>query len=213
MSILKEVLVIVLLTLANGLFAGAEIAILSVRKTRLRALAEEGNSSAQALMKMRCQPERLLATVQIGITVIGATAAAFGGVTLGRMVSSAFVRFGLRAELADDLGLALVIGLISYLSLVLGELVPKSLALRSAERYALLVGRPLHGLAWVARPVVWLLTASSNALLRFFNDQTTFTEARLSKEELQQLVDKAATVGFWIRERATSPIAPSNLAT
>ena len=195
MSVLTEVLVIVALTLGNGLFAGAEIAILSVRKTRLRALTNEGNRSAKALAKMRDQPERFLATVQIGITVIGATAAAFGGATLGRGLSSALARVGVRAELAEDLGLALVIGLISYLSLVLGELVPKSLALRSAEGYALLVARPLLGLSWIARPLVWFLTASSNAILRFFHDQTTFTETRLSKEELQQLVDEAATVG------------------
>ena len=192
---LTELLVIVALTLANGLFAATEIAILSVRKTRLRELAAEGNGAARSLLDMRAEPERFLATVQIGITVIGATAAAFGGATVSHAFSAALERIGVDAETADKLGLALVISLISYLSLVLGELVPKSLALQSAERYALLASRPLAVLAWLARPIVWFLTASSNVVLRLFRDRTTFTEARLSKEELQQLVDEAATVG------------------
>jgi putative hemolysin len=140
-------------------------------------------------------PERFLATVQIGITVVSATAAAFGGATLSKGISLAFERFGMHENLAEDFAFVVVVALISYLSLVLGELVPKSLALRSAEKYALIVARPLNGLLWLARPVVWFLTASSNAILRIFHDQTTFTEARLSKEELQQLVDEAAAAG------------------
>jgi putative hemolysin len=96
---------------------------------------------------------------------------------------------------AEDVALALIVALVSYLTIVLGELVPKSLALRGAERYALLVARPLLGLAWLSRPLVWLLTASSNLVLRPFRDRTTFTEARLSKEELQQLVDEATRTG------------------
>jgi len=195
MSMWTELLVIVALTLANGLFAATEIAILSVRKTRLRELAAEGNGAARALLGMRAEPERFLATVQVGITVIGATAAAFGGATVARAFSHALERVGVKAEAADKLGLALVISLISYLTLVLGELVPKSLALRSSERYALLAARPLAALAWLAQPIVWFLAASSNVVLRLFRDRTTFTEARLSKEELQQLVDEAATVG------------------
>ena len=195
MSMWTELLVIVALPLATGLFAATEIAILSVRKTRLRELAAEGNGAARALLEMRAEPERFLATVQVGITVIGATAAAFGGATVARAFSLALEHVGVKAEAADKLGLALVISLISYLTLVLGELVPKSLALRSSEQYALLAARPLAALAWLAQPIVWFLTASSNVVLRLFRDRTTFTEARLSKEELQQLVDEAATVG------------------
>jgi putative hemolysin len=195
MGIGTEIAVIVALTLANGLFAGAEIAILSVRKTRLRELADEGSRAAEALVTMRDQPERFLATVQIGITVVGATTAAFGGATLARAIAALFARLGWSPEIAEDVALAMVIGLISYLSLVLGELVPKSLALRKAERYALAVARLLLALSWLARPLVWFLTMSSNLVLRVFRDKTTFTEARLSKEELQQLVEEAATAG------------------
>lgn len=194
MPIVTELFVIFCLVLANGLFAGAEIAILSVRKTRLGELADEGNRSAQALVKMRTHPENFLATVQIGITVVGATAGAFGGATLARALSELFSEAGV-GKYSSDLALAAVVGLISYLSLVIGELVPKSLALRSAERYALFVARPLRALGTLARPVVWFLTASSNLVLRLFGDRTTFAETHLSREELQQLVDEAANVG------------------
>ena len=191
---MTELVIVLCLILANAIFAGAEIAILSVRKTRIAELASQGNRSARALMDMRGHPENFLATVQIGITVVGATAAAFGGATVAAVLSHAFERAGV-GRYSDDLALAVVVGSISYLSLVLGELVPKSLALRSAERYALFVARPLKGLAHIARPLVWFLTASSNVVLRAFGDRTTFTEAQLSKEELQQLVEEAATVG------------------
>lgn len=194
MSIATELAIVLCLILANAVFAGAEIAILSVRKTRLAELAREGSRSARALMDMRAQPETFLATVQIGITVVSATAAAFGGATIATALARVFERAG-AGRYAADLALAAVVGAISYLSLVLGELVPKSLALRSAERYALVVGRPLKALAFAARPLVWFLTASSNLVLRAFKDRTTFTEAQLSKEELQRLVKEASAVG------------------
>lgn len=194
MSIVPELLVILALVLANGFFAGAEIAILSVRKTRLRELSDEGHRSAQAMLRMREDPESLFATIQIGITVIGATAAAFGGAKVARGLASTLVP-ALGPRYAEDVALAGVIGIISFLSIVLGELVPKSLALRSAERLGLLVARPLLVMSRAARPLVWLLTATSNVILRVFHDRTTFTEARLSKDELQQLVDEASTAG------------------
>ncbi|MFL5357600.1 hemolysin family protein [Archangium sp.] len=184
-----------MLILANGVFSGAELALLSVRKTRLRELLEEGNRSARAVQALRDDPERFLATVQIGITVVGATAAAFGGASIAQRLVGPLTRLGLEAVLAQQLAFAGVVGLVSYLSLVLGELVPKSLALRYSEGYALFIARPLKGIAWLIQPLVWFLTASSNVLLRFFGDRTTFTESRLSPDELQQLVEEAAKAG------------------
>ncbi|MBU8899117.1 HlyC/CorC family transporter [Corallococcus sp. H22C18031201] len=185
-----------MLVLANGVFAGAELAILSVRKTRLRELLEEGSRSAKSVSALRDDPERFLATVQIGITVIGATAAAFGGASIARRLGDVLSGWGLLSEArAQQVAFAAVVAFVSYLSLVLGELVPKSLALRTAERYALLIGRPLNGLAWLMRPFVWFLTASSNVVLRLFGDRTNFTESRLSPDELQQLVEEAAKQG------------------
>ncbi len=194
MTFWTELLIVIALTIGNGLFAGAEIAILSMRRTRLRELVSEGNTGATLVTRLRHVPERFLATVQIGITVIGATAAAFGGATLSKPVAKALEAAG-AGSYSDNLALFLVIAFVSYLSLVIGELVPKSLALRYAERYSLVVARPLLGLAWIARPLVWVLTTSSNIVLRFFGDSTNFTEARLSPEELQQLVEEAAQEG------------------
>ncbi|MBN1210716.1 MAG: HlyC/CorC family transporter [Myxococcaceae bacterium] len=184
-----------MLVLANGIFAGAELALLTLRKTRLRELLDEGSRGARVIEALRSNPERLLATVQIGITVVSATAAAFGGASLAEPLGGFLAGLGLGQQAAESVAFALVVGFISYLSLVLGELVPKSLALRFAEQYALLIARPLYGVSWLMRPLVWFLTASSNLLLRFFGDRTNFSEARLSPEELQQLVEEASKTG------------------
>jgi putative hemolysin len=194
-AIVSELAIILLLVFANGIFAGAELAILSVRKTRLQALLEQGSGAARAVKALRENPERFLATVQIGITVVGATAAAFGGASLARRLSGPLAQLGLSPERAEEVAFALVVGMVSYLSLVLGELVPKSLALRYSESYALLIGRPLGGLSRLMKPVVWFLTFSSNLVLRLFGDRTSFTESRLSSDELQQLIEEAARIG------------------
>jgi putative hemolysin len=126
---------------------------------------------------------------------VGTTAAAFGGDRMADDLAPALAHVPGVGPHAHQLALALVVAMVSFLSLILGELVPKSLALRAAESYALLIGRPLRMLARAARPLVWLLTASSNAVLRLFGDKTSFTEARLSPEELQELVEEAARAG------------------
>ncbi|WP_041453309.1 hemolysin family protein [Anaeromyxobacter dehalogenans] len=198
------------LVVANGVFAGAEIAVIAMRKTRLAQLVEQGRAAAGAVLRLRDAPERFLATVQVGITVIGASAAAFGGASIAGRLAPVLERIPPLAPYAHQLSLALVVALVSFLSLVLGELVPKSLALRAPERYALLVGRPLLGLSHLVRPVVWLLTASSNLLLRPFGDRTTFAEARLSAEELEQLVDEAGRAGAL--DAPTAEIASRALA-
>lgn len=190
-----ELAVILVLILANGVFAAAEIAVVSLRRSRVRQLVDEGRAGAHALVELRARPERFLATVQVGITVVGTTAAAFGGASLARHLEPTLRRIPALEQGADELALGLVVAALSYLSLVVGELVPKSLALRYGEGYALLVARPLQALSVVAKPIVWLLTASSNLLLRPFSDRTDFMETRVSKEELQQMVEEAAEAG------------------
>jgi putative hemolysin len=191
---LIELAIIFALILANGLFSGAEIALVSVRRTRIDELVEAHRRGAKALKAVREQPERLLATIQIGITVISATAAAFGGASFAADLAPVLAEPG-AGEHAHQAAMVLVVVGISFLSIVVGELVPKSLALRSAETYALWVARPLLALAWAARPLVWLLTALSNLLLKPFGDRTTFTETRHSTEELHQLLDEATRAG------------------
>jgi putative hemolysin len=176
-------------------FAGSEIAVVAVRQTRIQELLEKGDRRARTLAKLRDRPERFLATVQVGITVISATAAAFGGSSIAVRLTPFFESIPAFAKHAHDIALATVIVIVSYLSIIIGELVPKSLALRFAESYALFVARPLNGLASLMRPFVWFLTKSSNIVLRPFGDSTTFTETRHSPEELQQLVDEATKAG------------------
>ena len=187
----SELLIVVGLLMANGLFAGAEIAVLSVRKTRLRELARKKDPRALAVKALRDTPERFLATVQIAMTTVGTAAAAFGGARMAQQLEPAYARVGLGAWAP----LATVIALVTFLELVIGELVPKSLALRYSDRYSFFVARPLLWLAQLMRPLVWLLTLVSNLVLRIFGDRTTFTESRLSRDELQQLVEEAAKTG------------------
>jgi len=192
--LLQEVLIILALILLNGVFAGAEIALIALRRTRLRELASAGSRGARAALALKERPERLLATVQIGITAVGASAAAYGGSTIARDLTPALRELGV-GRYAEETAFGLVVVAITYLSVVVGELVPKSLALHAAEAYALAVSRPLVGLAAVMRPLVWLLTASANGILLLFRDRTTFVEARHSPEELQQYVEDAAADG------------------
>lgn len=201
MSWITELLIVLGLTLANGVFSGAEIAVISVRSTRLEELAEEGGAGA-ALARLRKDPERFLATVQIGITVISATAAAFGGATLADRLTGVLAPLGLGVELAAELSLVAVIVAVSYLSLVLGELVPKSLGLKWSERYALAMARPLVWLGRATAPFVWLLTASSNVILRAFGDRTSFSESQISRDELLAVIEQASDAGE-VSERAS----------
>lgn len=194
-TILSELGIVLLLVLANGFFAGAEIAVVALRKSRIEELAGEGRGGAAALLAMRNAPERFLATVQVGITVVSATAAAFGGASIARELAPVLGRITWIGEHAEGVALGVVVALISYLSIVIGELVPKSLALRGAEQFGLLVARPLLALSWLAKPLVWFLSSSANTLLRPFGDSTTFTETRHSAEELQQLVEEATRAG------------------
>jgi len=198
--ILTELFVILALIAVNGVFAGAEIAIVSLRKTRLQQLVDSARVGAKTIAALRAEPERFFATVQVGITVVTTTAAAFGGARMAQHLQPLLEPFvGTRA---DEVALAIVVVLVSFLSLVLGELVPKSLALRRGERYALLMAKPIAALSRIAKPIVWLLTAASNLVLRPFSDRTNFMEARISKEELEQMVDEAAKTGA-IHEHAS----------
>ncbi|HMJ12798.1 MAG TPA: hemolysin family protein [Polyangiaceae bacterium] len=190
-----EIAIVLILVLINGVLSGTEIAVVSIRKTRLNELVDERGRRARALARVREDPERFFATVQIGITVVGATAAAFGGSTFAQQLEPALRNLPGVGVYSRQLAMAIVVAGISYLSLVLGELVPKSLALRHAESYALWVARPLLTLSSITRPLVWLLTASSNVILRPFGDRTQFSETKISTDELQQVMVEATRSG------------------
>lgn len=177
------------------MLAGAEIALVSIRKTRVDQLVHEKRAGAAAIKKLRSDPEAILATVQIGVTVITEAAAAVSGHSLAVQIQPYIRQISLFQNSAPQVSLVIVVVGLAFLTLWLGELVPKSLALRSSERYGLLVSRPLLGLTYVLKPAIWMLTWSSNLVLRFFGDKTNFAESRLSPGEIQQLVDEATEAG------------------
>jgi putative hemolysin len=193
---LFELSVILALVLVNGLLAAAEIAIVGVDKLSLQRLAEKSEKRARAVEALRKDPERFFATVQIGITVIGATTGAIGGSSFARKLEPFLLAMpAFIASHARGLSLTLVVALVSFLSLVLGELVPKSLGLRYAGVYAVVIAPVVLGLSRATRPFVWFLTACSNAVLRLFGDHTTFTESRVSPEDVLNVVGEAAESG------------------
>jgi len=151
---LPELLLILALVLVNGLLAGAEIAVVGIDKLRLKQLALKGGKRARAVQQLRSSPERFFATVQIGITVVGASAGALGGANFADKLTPVLARLPLIGSFAQTLGLVLVVAVISFLSLVLGELIPKSLAMRHAEKYALAMGPVVLWLSSAARPFV-----------------------------------------------------------
>lgn len=166
MRALYEALLIFVLILCNGLFAMSEIAIVSAKRGRLAAAADRGSRGARRALELAAHPDQFLATVQIGITLIGIFAGAFGGATLAGEIGTALARFPALAPHAEALGLAIVVLAVSYGSLVLGELVPKRLALDRAERIAAAVAAPIAALARLATPAVALLRLSTRGVLR-----------------------------------------------
>lgn len=161
-----EFLILLLLIVLNGVFAMSEIAVVSARKTRLQAMVEEGKTGADAALALAESPNRFLSTVQIGITLINIVAGTFGGATLATQIADALVTLSVPPDVAQGIGVALIIGLTTYLSLVIGELVPKRIGLIDPEGVASFVAGPMNILSKIAAPLVDFLSFSTNLVLR-----------------------------------------------
>ena len=183
-----------LLIVLNGVFAMSELAIVSARTARLRMAAEKGSKSAEIAMRLAAEPGKFLSTVQIGITLIGIIAGAVSGATLGQPVGERLAALGLDESLAFNLGIALVIGLTTFFTLVVGELVPKQLALRAAEPVAIVMARPMSLLARATAPFVWLLDKSSSMILSALGIRHK-GDHNLTSEELQMILADATRTG------------------
>ena len=194
-----ELVLIFFLILANGFFAASEIAIIATRKTRIESLVEKGVRSATLLARLKDDPDRFLATVQIGVTVVGTLASAIGGAAaieyLKPLIQSLPLPFVTRW--GESIAILLVVLPIAYLSLVLGELVPKSLALRFSDRIAVLVARPIDFFSHLTSPLGKILTASSNAVLWFFGGKDTGGASFISEEEVKFLIREGAAKGIF----------------
>jgi putative hemolysin len=192
-----SVMLILGLILLNAFFAMAEIALVSVRRTRIRQLAEEGVSRAKTAEKLIADPTRFLATVQIGVTLVGFFASATGAVTLATPLADMLRQTDIQviAENASGIAVFLVTLVIGYLSLVVGEISPKSLALQHAERVALWSAGPLMLLSYITAPIVKLITWTSNILVRPFGGTASFSPPILTEEELKMLVEAGEEEG------------------
>ena len=189
-----EVLIVVVLTLLNGVFAMSELAVVSSRPARLRAMAADGRRGANTALALSENPGRFLSSVQIGITLIGILAGAISGATLGDRLGGFLTGVGVAPAVALPLGVSVVVMAITYLSLIVGELVPKQVALRDPEGVAVRVAPAMAFIARVASPLVWLLDRSGKLVLRLIG-QTGATGERVSDEEIRTIIAEAETAG------------------
>lgn len=191
-----EILIILLLLLANGVFAMTEMAVISSRQTRLRALAADGQPGAAAALALAAEPNRFLSTVQIGITLVGVVAGTFGGATLAEEIAARLAPFPTLAPHAESLGFGIVVLGITYFSLVLGELVPKRLALAAPERIATAMAGPMNALSRLAHPIVRLLGLSTDLVTRLLGVRAA-TDRGISEDEIRLLMEEGTRAGVF----------------
>ncbi|HMO56219.1 MAG TPA: hemolysin family protein [Roseiflexaceae bacterium] len=191
---LTEILIILILILANGFFAASEIAVVSSRKGRLEQQVASGRAGAQAALRLADNPSRFLSTVQVGITVFGTFAAVFGGAGLAAQIGGVLATVPILAPYAAGLGATVVALSISYLSLIIGELVPKRIALQNAESIASFVAPFMEGVARIAAPVVSFLTFSTEVVLRLLG-RRNLADAPVTEDDIMALVREGAAEG------------------
>jgi putative hemolysin len=190
-----DALIILALIALNGVFAMSELAIVSARSARLQAKVDAGSSGAATALKLASDPGKFLSTVQIGITLIGIGTGAYSGASLGGPMGERLMAMGMDREWAQTIGFGLVIGVTTYASLVIGELVPKQFALIAPERIAAVMARPMEWLAWLAAPFVWLLDASSSIIFKLLGLNRDNRDA-LTAEELKVVFTEATHAGI-----------------
>jgi putative hemolysin len=205
---LFDILVLMLLAVANGFFAMSEIAVVSARRTRLQDRAENGDQGAAAALDATRNLDRFLSTIQIGITLIGIYAGVFGGTTLAKIIESALTPVPLLAPYAQSIGVVVVVLGTTYLTLVIGELVPKRIALAASEDIAILVARPMRLLSRLTYPMVRLLSISTNAVMRILPIQAS-QEPPVTEDEIRLLMERGAKAG--VLEKAERDIVDRTL--
>ncbi|NJD55978.1 MAG: HlyC/CorC family transporter [Nitrospirae bacterium] len=194
-----ELLFIFIFLLLNGFFAASEIAVVTSRKSYIKRQADKGNQNAKKLLKLQSEPDRFLATVQVGVTVAGALASAIGGAasvtTIEPFIAGIPVPFISHAAGAISIGIVVIV--ISYLTLILGELVPKSIALRNPEKVGLVVARPIAFISRISSFFVNILTASSNIFLKPFGGKAFSQRSFITEEEIKLLIEEGTDRGIF----------------
>jgi putative hemolysin len=195
-SITLELIILSLLIVFNGLLSMSEMAVVSARKARLQQMADEGNSGAARALELSASPGQFLSTVQVGITLVGILSGAFGGATVARWLEAILVPVPVIGAYANPVSVGVVVIFVTYLSLVIGELVPKQLALRDAESLAARAAGPLIALARVARPLVNVLNASTDGMLRLLQVKAP-TGPDVTEEEVRLMLAQATAQGIF----------------
>ena len=191
-----EILIALLLIVTNGVFAMSETAVVSARQARLQKWANEGNTKAQAALELTNAPNRFLSTVQIGITLIGILAGAFGGATIAEALAERLSYIAWLGPYSQAIGLGIVVLGITYLSVVIGELVPKRIALNNPERIAAAVAAPMRLLSTIASPAVCLLSVSTEIVLRVLGIRPS-NDAPVTEEEMNILLEQGTQAGVF----------------
>ena len=195
--IILELLVVLALTVFNGVLAMSELAVVSSRRARLDHMAGSGNRGARAALKLIEDPSRFLSTVQIGITLVGILVGAFSSATLADKLGDGLDTFPFIAPYGDPVGIGLVVLGITYLSLIVGELVPKRIAMTDPERVASTVAPAMNGLSRIASPAVWLLKASTDTVLRLLGLRGE-KEVTVTEEEVRSLITEGTQAGIFV---------------
>ncbi len=191
-----ELTLVALLIVLNGFFAMSELAIVSARRARLQHMAQSGSRPAARALRLAEDPTSFLSTVQVGITLVGIFAGAYGGATLAEPLAGAMRTIPEVGEMADDLALGIVIVAITYLSLIAGELVPKRIALNNAEAIAAFVAAPMQLLARIGQPIVWFLGVSTDAVLALLRIRPK-AESTVSEEEVRLMIAEGTDAGVF----------------
>jgi len=194
-----ELLVVVVLTVSNGVLAMSELAVVSSRRSRLEQMASQGSRGARLALRLIDDPSRFLSTVQIGITLVGVVAGAFSGATLGQRLGTWLDTFSSIQPHGHEVGISVTLVGITYLSLIVGELVPKRIALTHPERIASLVAGPMHTLSWLAAPAVWVLQSSTENMVRLLGLKGP-REAAVTEDEVKSLIAEGTQAGVFVRE-------------
>jgi putative hemolysin len=195
-SLVSECLLVLVLLIANGVFSGSEIAVVSSRKVRLEQLADRGNRKARKALKLANSPNDFLSTVQVGITLIGILSGALGGATIAQRLKPYFDQVPALRGSSELLSLALVVTVITYLSLVIGELVPKRIALSNPEAIACQVAGPMRFLSRVTAPLVHILSGSTDGMLRLLGVKAS-EEPEITEEEIKALIRQGTESGMF----------------
>ena len=195
---LTDILLLFVLILINGMFAMSEIAIVSSRRARLVQMADSGSVGARHALTLASEPTRFLSSVQVGITSIGILNGAIGEASVASRLRASFEQVPFIAPYADTLSLGIMVVLLTYVSLIVGELVPKRLALTHPERFASIIARPMEVLATIGRPIVYVLSVSTDAILRLFGVRQV-KQAGVTADEIRVMLAQGAEEGVFER--------------